>query len=226
MMLKDLFTVLYYSSSREDPEFENKIVKTLLLECGDLPIVSVTQKPLNLGKNICVGDVGLSYFNEWRQMTIGLKEVRTPFIICAEADFLYPKEYFTFVPPREGRYFYNNTWVVYKDASTAGSYRQKDGFSDGAQICSTKFMVKEHKKYFAGKPQWLDDKDWRGYPPFGELPWHYFGGKIACVTFKTESGVQKYASVRNEPGTRALKLPYWGHVADLRTKYFIQDGVK
>ena len=49
-------TIIYCSSNKELPEFEAKIVANLLKNCGDLPIISVTQKPMDLGRNICVGD--------------------------------------------------------------------------------------------------------------------------------------------------------------------------
>lgn len=64
-------SIVYYTSNHEKPEFEQKIIDDLLSKRGDLPIISVTQKPMDLGTNICVGDVGLSYLNARRQMLIG-----------------------------------------------------------------------------------------------------------------------------------------------------------
>lgn len=77
--MENLLTVLYYTSNHKQPEFERKIIENLKETCGDLPIVSVSQKPLNLGGKICVGNVGLSYLNEWRQILIGTREVKTPY---------------------------------------------------------------------------------------------------------------------------------------------------
>ncbi|MCK9371413.1 hypothetical protein M0R04_15975 [Candidatus Dojkabacteria bacterium] len=52
-------TIVYCSSNMEKEEFEGKIKENLVKVCGDLPIISVTQKPINLGTNICVGeDIG------------------------------------------------------------------------------------------------------------------------------------------------------------------------
>lgn len=219
-MLKNLLTVLYYTSNREKPEFEDKIIKNLLTACGDLPIVSVSQKPLALGKNICVGNVGLSYFNAWRQILIGVKEVQTPYIIFAESDFLYPKEYFTFVPPKKGLYLYNNIYIVYKDASIAGSYRKKLD-SDGAQICDKDLLIKEYKRLFKGRPEWASSqKNQYDDCPFDSTPFKYFGGTIPCISFKTGDSVQKYTTVFNGPGTRKISLPFWGSVNKLRATYF------
>src|SRR5438132_1087410 len=92
-------TILYYTSNREDPEFEARVKQNLLKVCGDLPIISISQKPIKLGKNICIKDVGTSGFNMFRQVEIGCKLAETPFVISAEADCLYPPDYFQFIPP-------------------------------------------------------------------------------------------------------------------------------
>ncbi len=216
--MKNLLTVLYYTSNYENPEFERKIIENLKEACGDLPIVSVSQKPLDLGKNICVGDVGLSYLNEWRQMYIGAKEVETPYIVFAESDHLYPKEYFKFVPPGPGLYHYDNVWTVFKDVTRAGSYRRKL-FSDGAQIGDRDSLVERLERFLADKPQW-------GQGEFDEqaldAPFYYFSGTTPCIVFKTGEGVSNSANVINTPGENNKKnnLPYWGHVNTLRAKYF------
>jgi hypothetical protein len=92
--------IIYYTSNREDPKFENR-VKENILSVTDLPIVSVSQKPIDFGKNICVGDVGTSGFNCFRQIQIALQNTAADFVISAEADCLYPPDYFEFVPENE-----------------------------------------------------------------------------------------------------------------------------
>ncbi|KKT37762.1 MAG: hypothetical protein UW26_C0025G0001, partial [Candidatus Collierbacteria bacterium GW2011_GWF1_44_12] len=66
--MKNQVTVLYYTSNREDEKFETRIRKNLLKNCGDLPIVSVSQKPIDLGRNICVGVHENSYTSEFMQI--------------------------------------------------------------------------------------------------------------------------------------------------------------
>ena len=106
-------TVLYYSSNREDLEFETKVIMRLVQNCGKLPIVSVTQRPIPLGKNIVVGDVGTSGFNMIRQIQIGCAHATTRFIISAEADCLYPPDYFWFRPDRDDACYRNtNTYLM------------------------------------------------------------------------------------------------------------------
>lgn len=96
MKLEDLYTIVYYTGNTESSDFEDKIIENLIKQSGNIPIISVTQKPLNLGKNICVGNVGHSYFNAFRQILIGVKEVKTPYVIRAESDFIHSPSYFSF----------------------------------------------------------------------------------------------------------------------------------
>lgn len=50
-------TVVYYTSNKEHEYFENKVKKRLLKTIGDIPLISVSQKPMKgFGKNICVGE--------------------------------------------------------------------------------------------------------------------------------------------------------------------------
>jgi len=106
-------TIIYYTSNKETPEFEQRIINSLLKVCGNLPIISVSHKPIDLGKNICVGDVGTSGFNMFRQVLIGCKEAKTKFIISAEADCLYSPDYFKFIPERDDICYRNtNTYLL------------------------------------------------------------------------------------------------------------------
>ena len=219
---KKLITVLYYTANREQSKFEEKIIANLLTQCGDLPIISVSQKPISVGKNICVGNVGFSGYNEWRQIQIGALLAKTPYILFAESDFLYPSEYFTFVPPKKGLYRYDNIRIVYKDASIAGSYRKKI-YSEGAQIADRDLIIGVCKRFFEGKPMWIKENDTTAvYGEIENIPFEFFSGKIACVSFKTEHGMDKYTGLLNGSGQgyRKITLPYWGHVSTLRAKYF------
>ena len=60
-------TIIYYTANREKESFENKVRENILKVKGDLPVISVSQKPIDFGKNICVGDIGQNYLNAFRQ---------------------------------------------------------------------------------------------------------------------------------------------------------------
>src|ERR1700687_5200912 len=94
-------TIIYYSSNHEKPEFEQRIKDNILRVSSGLPIISVTQKPIDFGKNIVVGDVGTSGLNMFRQVQIACRAAKTKFVISAEADCLYPPDYFIFIPKKD-----------------------------------------------------------------------------------------------------------------------------
>ena len=129
-------TVLYYTADSEDPTLTEKLRVKMLETMGDRrdTLVSVSQKPLsNFGKNICVGVHDNCYGNLFRQVQIGLREITTPFVTVAEADYLYPPEYFAFRPTEIVPYYrYNNVWVCYCLHGERHRFRFK-GNSNGCQ---------------------------------------------------------------------------------------------
>ena len=107
---KTNLTIVYYTSNYledKNPYFLSNTKKQLLEAAGDLPIVSVSQKPISLGTNICVGDIGRSHLNIYRQILIGAKEAKTEFVAMAEDDILYSFEHFHHQLPLPDRYLYD-----------------------------------------------------------------------------------------------------------------------
>src|SRR3989344_8607259 len=204
-------TIIYYTRNREDENFEKKIRKKLLEVCGKIPIISVSHKPIKLGKNICIGEHEPSNAMIYRQLLIGCKEAATPFVINAEADFLYCPEYFSFVPPSKKKiYRYANIRFMYK--YHWGFFRKL--YSEGAQIAGRKYLIKllEHQL------QGASDKDMK-FDPYRKEEIEMFGGENACVTFKTGNSLHKYAAA----GSHSVpSLPYWGTAKNMRKKMFGQ----
>jgi len=87
-------TLLYYTANKEPEGFMTYIQEKLLETVGDTPIISVSQKPIQFGQNICIGEIGMSLYNLYKQVLIAVREARTPYVAIAEDDTLYPKEHF------------------------------------------------------------------------------------------------------------------------------------
>jgi hypothetical protein len=79
----------------------------LVREAGDIPIVSVSQKPIELGRNICVGDIGRSWLSLYKQLMAGLEAIETKYVAMAEHDCLYKHSALSWQPPRDDTFFYN-----------------------------------------------------------------------------------------------------------------------
>lgn len=213
-------TIIYYTSNKETPEFEQRIIDSLLKVCGDLPIISVSQKPMDLGKNICVGDVGASGFNMFRQVLIGAKEVTTKFIITAEADCLYPPGYFTFVPKRDD--------VCYRNSNTYLLGLRRDYFfkklegGTWSQVIGRDFYIRRLEYLFEDAPEWsVDEKNFPKERGKGEdiFPADYierFKTEYPCISIKSGKGMRHYSNSERVP---IYELPYWGDSKEFRKTY-------
>lgn len=212
-------TILYYSSGRENPGFEQRIIERLIRASKGLPIISVTQKPLHLGHNICVGDVGASGFNLFRQVLIGLKKVKTKFVASAEADSLYPDTYFDFIPEKDDVCYRATQIYVMPDARDY-FFHKEEGTVLG-QIVGRDFYLSTLEKLFQGAPQWSIEE--KNFPKerckqddiFTEIK--RFDPPAPIITFKTHRGLRYYTHSKRDP---IYALPYWGNGKDLRAYYF------
>lgn len=98
---KDL-TIIYYTSNYLDdknPYFLANTKKQLLEAVGDMPIITVSHRPTVIGSNctnICLGNIGRSHLNIYKQILIGAKAAKTDWVAMAEDDILYSPQHFQF----------------------------------------------------------------------------------------------------------------------------------
>ncbi len=219
--IKDLLTVVYYTSNREDESFEKKIRAKLLEVIGDLPLISVSQKQIDFGKNICVGDVGVSNQNTFRQFQLGAINAKTPYVIAAEADCLYPREYFEFIPENITMCCrYDNVWIMYRD-STAGFVRKE--YSEGAQIWGREILISHYERRLRGRGYWNPVLEHGKNVPllFKKQSWSFFHGKVPVISIKTTEGMHRFTGViPTQDPSGVKKLPFWGTAAKLRKEFF------
>lgn len=212
-------TILYYSASTGDPIFGQRIRERLLENKGDLPLVSVTQESLpEFGHNICVGRHDNCYANEFRQIQIGLKAIETNYVLTAEADCLYPPEYFQFQPPEKGRiYRYGNVWVQFMlDLNKKNPYFYYKGFSDGAQIIDRQLWLKHINQSLAGRSKWStkDDSTPPSFATHTDANYHW-ESENPVITFKTTFGVRRHTQIKRDVRPHR-NLPFWGNGQVLR----------
>ena len=201
-------TIIYYTSNREREDFEQKIRSKLLEAIGDKPLISVSQKSIDFGHNICIGDVGASYHNEYRQIEIGAKEAKTKYVALAESDMLYPPGYFDFEPQND-LYIYNNFWIL--RCFNKHLFVRKE-YGDALMIIRRTFLLERLKLVLAERPEFCNIR-LRGSivkPP----EWKNFDVGIPVISVKTKRGMSLNTGVmgRVEP---EHKLPYWGSATDL-----------
>jgi len=203
-------TIIYYTANTEDPVFEQRIRDDLKKKAGDIPIISVSRKPIDLGTNICVGEQPVSYTSEWKQLLIGLKAAKAKFCIAAEADCLYPSEYFAFTPVEEEMmYNYNNIYISWKYKN--GLYK-KTGYCEGAQICGREYWIKRLEPLLPEKwePYTRDEENQLVRKIFTERK-EFTGNPV--ISFKTRDGVSYRTTFINN---KIKELPYWGTIEEVK----------
>lgn len=218
-MREDL-TVLYYTSNREEEEFERRIRENILQASGGLPIISISQKPIDFGENIVVGDVGTSGFNMFRQVLIGCEAAKTPFVISAEADCLYPPDYFQFVPEREDICYRNaNTYIL--GLRRDYFYKKNEG-GTWAQVIGRDFYIKRLRELFDGAPEWSEEEKsfpkerGKGEDIFNINQIERYETANPCISIKSGKGMRHYSHSDRTP---VYDLPYWGNGKEFRNKY-------
>jgi hypothetical protein len=106
-------TIIYITDNALDSEVARVCQQHLIKAADGRRIVSVSQKPMDFGDNICVGNLGKSHININKQMKAGLENVNTRFIAVAEHDCVYSKEHFNWTPPTDKFFYYNtNCWLL------------------------------------------------------------------------------------------------------------------
>ena len=107
-------SIIYYTDS-ELPDKMAGLVRQKIQAIG-LPIISSSLKPLNFGTNIPMpGPRG--YKSMFEQILVCLENSPGEIIYFCEADVLYPKEHFDFVP-KDDKFYYNNYfWKVFPDGT-------------------------------------------------------------------------------------------------------------
>jgi hypothetical protein len=109
--MKAEITVIYLTDNALDERLAEACKRHLLRAIDGKPLITVSQKPINFGDNICVGEIGRCGLNIDKQIRVGLEHVKTPFVAIAEHDCLYNKEHFNWTPPTVEKFYYNrNIW--------------------------------------------------------------------------------------------------------------------
>ena len=208
-------TVIFVSSNKETPEFEKHIINDLKSKVGDLEVISVTQKPVNLGLNFVTGDVGASGFNFCRQVLLACLHATGDYVISAESDCLYSPDYFKFVPKRLDIPYRNTNIYVQKYGQDFACKKTMSTFS---QVVGRDFYISRLQSLLKDLPLW--SMEYKNFPKeigkklFEEF--ETFETIYPCISFKTGHGMRRHSNTDEVP---AYELPYWGSIKELRKKY-------
>ena len=112
-------TIIYYTDNTLAEPLATRCRELLVESAEGLPIVSVSQEPIDLGENICVGKIGRSWLSLYKQLLEGLKASHTRFVAMAEHDCVYAPSHFRWTPPQDDTFYYNdNMWLAQWSSNT------------------------------------------------------------------------------------------------------------
>jgi len=203
-------TVIYYSSNREGPHFEGRVRRTLRRAIENLPVIAVTQKEVNFGRNICIGDVGASLENMLHQIKIGALVAQTRFVALAESDTLYHPSYFAFRPDRDDTFYYTDRfYVLWKAKHRIFWPKRRREFS---AVVGRKHLIETIEKVQTNLKQYV-------VTTIGKLSrQETFHPEAAVISLKTQQGMNYGCPISQEGCTR--ELPYWGTAAEVHKRYW------
>lgn len=221
--MRDDLTIVYYTANQIDDAAAERIRGDLFKKANGLRIISISHKPIDFGENVCVGEIGVSLYNLFKQVLIGARMVTTKFMACAEDDYLYGPSRFEFIPPRDDTFYYDtNRWGLNQDGRFF--WRMRTIF--GMCIAPTQAMIDTLEARYA----MYTSPDTSKLKYFGE-PGKYEGAlgiplvkmerirlDTPTVTFNHRLSMGKRRMVR-VTDTVQRELPIWGDGKTLWEEY-------
>lgn len=102
--------ILYFTDNKPDLMILGAVQEQL--RKMNLPIVSVSLKPLDFGQNIVL-PLERGYLTMFKQILAGLEKMTTDIVFFCEHDVLYHPSHFDFTPTDRNTFYYNiNVWKV------------------------------------------------------------------------------------------------------------------
>ena len=225
-MIKNL-TCVYYTPNYKNETFAEKIRQSLLKTIGDTPLISVSQKPLAFGQNICVGEIGRSPKNVYLQMLAGIREAKTDYVGMAEDDTLYSLEHFDsfYYPPLDTIAYNMSRWSVCHWIKPP-VYALVGTWCNSNMIAPRKLLIEVIEKRLNKYPDVTDGKLWNEPGKYDEK----FGlGRYKVKEFMTTPTVSfthleslgfNFLKTRKRiHPVRAHDIPNWGRVDKLISQY-------
>lgn len=187
--------IIYYTDNRLTEPILSVVQKQILK--SKLPIVSVSLKPINFGKNIVL-DLTPSYITMIKQIIIALEASEFDYVFFCEHDVLYPVSHFDFTPQRNDIFYYNaNIWRWKYPDNLAITY---DRLISLSSLCvNRKFALDHYRKRMAKIKELKRETDKRHEPEWARK-WGYEPGtkKIKRGGFSDddfETWISKYPIV-------------------------------
>ncbi len=134
---------LYYTDNRLDNKIDNAVRSQVIKcakACGAVEIISVSLKPIDFGTNVVL-PLERGYLTMFKQQFAGIEAATADVLFMVEHDILYNPSHFSYIPPREDVFYYNqNRWHVDAKSGHALFYHAESV----SQMCAYRKLLLEH----------------------------------------------------------------------------------
>ena len=160
--------ILYYTDSQLHDSLARQARKNLATAAGPIPIVSVSQKPLDFGRNICVGPLPRCLQSMYRQIIAGAEAIAPQSIVyLCEHDVFYHPSHFAKLPKDRRAFWFNQNrfyWAPGRDTYLPAG--------KGSQAFSQAVVCREYllDHCLARLAEWTDRMKVRRYSWESERP--------------------------------------------------------
>jgi len=219
-------TAIFLTNNEVPEQWASFHRKTLLEALGDIPLITMSRKPMDLGLNI-LQDKPKSLSNIYWQLLKACKVATTDYIAVVEDDSLYPREHFLKRPKKNCIGYNMNHWSLFTWGEPIYSWRNRRG--NYTMLSYRKLVIEaleeRFKKYPNGTPDRITGELGR---PMVE---HNMGVSSRRVEeFETTVGIINFnhnkasddlqLRQRKSLGEiRAYDIPLWGKAEDLVKKW-------
>lgn len=226
--------IIYYTDNVPSEKFLSTIQRQILRACGGIPIISVSQKPIDFGRNIVMEGIGRSNLSIFRQVLTGLEASDADIVFFCEHDVIYHPSHFDFVPPDNTAFWYDrNVWKVRASDGQAVYYRTS-GLS--LMTCYRDIAVEHYRERVEKQANGTLPRG-TGHEPghhlhpvgIGTIPAKYFTSEHPCIDIrhknnKTQHDRFRKESFRSQKSCREFQLadevPFWGKTKGRFAEFF------
>jgi len=156
--------ILYYTDNELDDSIMKPVQKQLLK--ANLPIYSVSLKPMDFGKNIVLNEKR-GYLTLFKQILAGLKAIKEDIVFTVDHDVLYSPSHFDYMPPKKDVFYYDfNVWKVRMSDGLAIHY---DAWQSNMLVGYRELLIEDYTK----RVEWVEKNGWHtklGFEPGTQKP--------------------------------------------------------
>lgn len=202
------------------------IQKQIVESAPDVPIISVSHKPIGFGENIVVA-LPRHHLSIYKQALVGAREAKTKYIALCEDDVLYSPEHFK-LRPKPRKFGYNlGTWNLFTWGIPLFNHKERRNMS--GLICERELFIEAMEERFGRWPNendidlsyWAEPTKYEKYlkVTVREPEFFYTNPPNIVFTHQTALSYDNLGERKKLGDIRALSIPFWGDASNIRSLY-------